>query len=124
MHLPSHVVQLKELCLQQLAAAPPGLQTYAVQVVWTLELYCGCGGLSFADRHTKEVIIKTKWAVDYEASMTDTFQANYPYAHVSVGLLCPAVSLCISHPLFRCMPESCSCCCLGSVGMMDAPAGS
>ena len=60
----------------------------------TLELYCGCGGLSFADRHTEEVIIETKWAVDYERSMADTFQANYPYAHVSPGALCPAVSLC------------------------------
>ena len=49
----------------------------------TLELYCGCGGLSFADRHGDEVVIKTMWAVDYEESMIRTFLANYPYAHVS-----------------------------------------
>lgn len=54
-----------------------------VQVLNTLELYCGCGGLSFADRHTDDVIIETKWAVDYERSMIETFKANYPYAHVS-----------------------------------------
>ena len=49
----------------------------------TLELYCGCGGLSFADRHTEDVIIETRWAVDYERPMIETFKANYPYAHVS-----------------------------------------
>jgi len=54
-----------------------------MQVMRTLELYCGCGGLSFADRHGDEVIIKTMWAVDYEESMIRTFLANYPYAHVS-----------------------------------------
>ena len=52
----------------------------------TLELYCGCGGLSFADRHEEDVIIETKWAVDYEPSMIATFKANYPYAHVSLPL--------------------------------------
>ena len=82
-----------------------------MQVVRTLELYCGCGGLSFADRHTKEVIIETKWAVDYERSMTDTFQANYPYAHVSAGLLCSALLLCSSAPMH----------CLSSTGAMHVP---
>lgn len=55
-----------------------------LQKLRTLELYCGCGGLSFADRRTDRVIIETKWAVDYERSMVQTFQANYPYAHVSI----------------------------------------
>lgn len=48
-----------------------------------LELYCGCGGLSFIDRRTDDVIIETKWAVDYEASMCAAFKANYPQAFVS-----------------------------------------
>ncbi len=55
----------------------------AVQELRTLELYCGCGGLSFADRQTKDVTIETKWAVDCQRSMIETFKANYPYAHVS-----------------------------------------
>lgn len=68
-----------------------------MQTLRTLELYCGCGGLSFADRHTEDVVIETRWAVDCERSMIETFKANYPYAHVSLIAL-PGTSL-------RQMPE-------------------
>lgn len=48
-----------------------------------VELYCGCGGLSFIDRQNEEVHIETKWAVDMEPSMCAAFQANYPKAKVT-----------------------------------------
>ncbi|BDA50272.1 probable DNA (cytosine-5)-methyltransferase 3 [Coccomyxa sp. Obi] len=47
-----------------------------------VELYCGCGGLSFIDRKNEDVHIETKWAVDMEPSMCAAFQANYPEAKV------------------------------------------
>ncbi len=47
-----------------------------------MELYCGCGGLSFIDRKTEEVEINTKWAVDYCRSMCAAFKSNYPRTQV------------------------------------------
>lgn len=47
-----------------------------------VELYCGCGGLSFVDRKSEDVHIETKWAVDIEPSMCAAFKANYPKAQV------------------------------------------
>lgn len=52
-----------------------------------VELYCGCGGLSFVDRKNKDVHIETKWAVDFEPSMCAAFKANYPNAQVIVFLM-------------------------------------
>lgn len=53
-----------------------------MQKLNVVELYCGCGGLSFVDRREKGVHIETKWAVDMEPSMCAAFQANYPNATV------------------------------------------
>ncbi|KAK9823255.1 hypothetical protein WJX72_001381 [[Myrmecia] bisecta] len=46
-----------------------------------LDLYAGCGGLSFLDQETDEVTIVTVCAVDMEPSMVASFEANYPEAH-------------------------------------------
>eukprot|EP00884_Botryococcus_braunii_P007824 jgi/Botrbrau1/17042/Bobra.49_2s0098.1 len=63
------------------------------RVLRVLDLYCGCGGMSFLDQQ-QEVVrgpngkeapgirIKTCWAVDYMPSMCDTFAVNYPDAKV------------------------------------------
>lgn len=53
-----------------------------------LDLYCGCGGLSFLDSQYADegVSISTDWAVDYNASCCASFQANYPEAQVCSAL--------------------------------------
>ena len=60
------------------------VDTYRIrlQEVAALDLYCGCGGLSFIDGvYTADgVEIQTKWAVDYNESCCASFQANYPKA--------------------------------------------
>jgi hypothetical protein len=61
-----------------------------------LELYCGCGGLSFIDRRNKDVHIETKWAVDYSPSMCAAFKSNYPDAKV-----CSLMPYCIIHSMSR-----------------------
>ena len=53
-----------------------------MQKINIVELYCGCGGLSFVDRKTEDVHIETKWAVDMEPSMCAAFKAKYPKAQV------------------------------------------
>lgn len=57
-----------------------------VQQVTALDLYCGCGGLSFIDGSYDDegVEITTKWAVDFNESCCLSFRANYPDAQASV----------------------------------------
>ena len=61
-----------------------------------LDLYSGCGGLSFVDRHTGRVQLDTRWAVDYEQEMCSAFQANYPGAKVALMLGTP-LDACATH---------------------------
>ena len=58
-----------------------------MQEIAALDLYCGCGGLSFIDGVYREdgVEIQTRWAVDYNESCVASFRANYPNAQVRVG---------------------------------------
>ena len=72
------------------------------QKLRTLELYCGCGGLSFADRHTDRVIIETKWAVDYERSMVQNLPGQLPLRACEhparrCPFLCPTLPLACEH---------------------------
>jgi site-specific DNA-cytosine methylase len=62
---------------------------FTMQEIAALDLYCGCGGLSFIDGVYAEdgVEIQTKWAVDYNESCCASFQANYPEAQVCVWVL-------------------------------------
>lgn len=66
-------------CLADLEAEPAMM----LQVMAAVDLYCGCGGLSFVDTKTDQVHIKTQWAVDNEESACCSFRANYPDAAVS-----------------------------------------
>lgn len=71
-----------------------------VQVLHCADFYAGCGGLSFLDQQTPEVHITTAWAVDFCESMTLSFRANYPDAHVSH---CCSCCMCLSS-------WNCACC--------------
>lgn len=62
--------------------------------MYALDLFCGCGGLSFVDTDLEAtelpdgtlhpgVRIETMWAVDMDPSACDTFRVNYPRAKVS-----------------------------------------
>jgi site-specific DNA-cytosine methylase len=70
---------------------------FCLQEIAALDLYCGCGGLSFIDGVYAEdgVEIQTKWAVDYNESCCYSFLANYPDAQVRLAAtLCnPAAGL-------------------------------
>ncbi len=63
------------------------------QVIDALDIFCGCGGMSFVDMDAEETVlpdgtidpgvrIETRWAVDMDPSMCDTFRTNYPNAKV------------------------------------------
>ena len=52
------------------------------QMLSVLDLYCGCGGLSFIEQHTEDVVVETRWAVDHVPSMCETYGINYPSAKV------------------------------------------
>lgn len=54
-----------------------------LQKLEAVDLYCGCGGMSFVDHKTKQVQIQTRWAVDSAKAMCLSFEANYPDAKVS-----------------------------------------
>jgi site-specific DNA-cytosine methylase len=56
-----------------------------LQKLQAVDLYCGCGGMSFIDQKTNKVQIKTQWAVDSVEAMCQSFQVNYPDATVSHG---------------------------------------
>lgn len=58
----------------------------AVQKINAVDLYCGCGGMSFVDQKGEQVHIQTRWAVDSVKAMCCSFQVNYPDATVSHGL--------------------------------------
>ena len=75
---------------------------FCLQEIAALDLYCGCGGLSFIDGvHTDDgVEIKTKWVVDYNESCCASFQTNYPEAQVCVGAVpCNAATISFQHIL-------------------------
>ncbi|KAL0040722.1 hypothetical protein WJX79_003028 [Trebouxia sp. C0005] len=69
---------------------PPGSQPAFLKTVsaglprklQAVDLYCGCGGMSFIDQKTDKVQIKTQWAVDSVQAMCQSFQVNYPDATV------------------------------------------
>lgn len=63
------------------AAASTG--THLPRVLNAVDLYCGCGGMSFVDHKTDRVHINTHWAVDNEESACCSFRVNYPDAAVS-----------------------------------------
>jgi 16S rRNA G966 N2-methylase RsmD len=46
----------------------------------TLDLYSGCGGLSFGLE--KSGLTKSKWAVEKDTSAADAFKKNFPHCHV------------------------------------------
>lgn len=46
----------------------------------TLDLYSGCGGLSYGLE--KSGLTKSKWAVEIDRSAADAFQKNFPHCHV------------------------------------------
>ena len=58
---------------------------HVLQKLQAVDLYCGCGGMSFIDQKTDKVHIKTQWAVDSVEAMCQSFQVNYPDATVSHG---------------------------------------
>ena len=43
-----------------------------------LDLFCGCGGLSFLDQRRMGVEIKTTHAVDMDVDALRTYQTNHP----------------------------------------------
>ena len=53
-----------------------------LQIIYVLDLYAGCGGMSHIDQSNGEVEIVTRWAVDMNSSMTASFMANWPQAKV------------------------------------------
>ncbi len=58
---------------------------HVLQKLQAVDLYCGCGGMSFIDQKTDKVQIKTQWAVDSVEAMCQSFQVNYPDATVGHG---------------------------------------
>lgn len=84
----------KEICLDnevdkpaiELQVQTTDIDTLCLlQKLTALDLYCGCGGLSFLDGvyGDDNVAINTKWAVDFDQSCCYSFQANYPQAQAS-----------------------------------------
>lgn len=61
-----------------------------VQKLAALDLYCGCGGMSFLDHggqvklndEQQGVQIETCWAVDSVEAMSQSFRVNYPNTKV------------------------------------------
>ncbi|DBA74077.1 TPA: hypothetical protein ACH3X1_010890 [Trebouxia sp. C0004] len=67
------------------ASEPAFLKTVSAGLprkLQAVDLYCGCGGMSFIDQKTEKVQIKTQWAVDSVQAMCHSFQVNYPDATV------------------------------------------
>ncbi len=58
---------------------------HVLQKLQAVDLYCGCGGMSFIDQKTDKVHVQTQWAVDSVEAMCQSFQVNYPDATVSHG---------------------------------------
>ena len=52
------------------------------QKLKAVDLYCGCGGMSFMDHRNDDVHIETHWAVDSHRAMCCSFEVNYPSAKV------------------------------------------
>ena len=98
------IISLRESISCHLLLLPHGPECACghVQVLHCADFYAGCGGLSFLDQQTPEVHITTAWAVDFCESMTLSFRANYPDAHVSH---CCSCCMCLSS--WHCA------CCLG-----------
>ena len=67
----------------------------AGQTINVMDLYCGAGGLSYIDQEDDNVEIITKWAVDFNKSMTSTFMANCP--SVQVSCYCSSNSLIVRY---------------------------
>lgn len=49
-------------------------------MLYCLDLFCGCGGLSFIDGEDDSCVIKTMWAVDIVKDMLASFSCNFPDA--------------------------------------------
>jgi len=77
------------------------------QVINCLDIFCGCGGLSFMaasdgggsdppalDPNDPQPLtrIEPRWAVDFNASACASYQVNHPNTHVS-GISCRSLSL-------------------------------
>ena len=81
--------RISETHTDELIISSPNRLPLLVQVLKAVDLYCGCGGMSFMDHRSEEVHIETQWAVDSQLAMCCSFEVNYPSTKVtSLCCLC------------------------------------